>query len=287
MNHLSTDVTKVLFQRFTTLYGEKFTKNFNTPDLMNMWWHDWAEGLAGIGGLQIKEALLHCRNNLEWPPSLAEFRRICEMAGGVPDVQEAFRALVRKDFAHPLVQIAWMRIDTWKLQRKEDEAKKEFEKIYNAILAEFRKDPQKVMDELEQKKQLALDAPVQIEIKNPTDAEIKQFNKNHKDWTIKSAQQPRIVDEHHPAWEKAEINPLHRRFNPAKLRERIDYLTSLDEQQASTLSVDDWYDRGRYLTKKMSDARQAKYEEMYKPPEVKSNREGKVIHGNFKGWNRE
>jgi hypothetical protein len=39
----------------------------------------WMEALQEFTAFQITSALDYCRDNLEWPPSIAEFRNLCKV----------------------------------------------------------------------------------------------------------------------------------------------------------------------------------------------------------------
>lgn len=107
------DIAKRLYMRFTTIYGEKFTRNHPTDDFVQMWWEDWAMGIAGLSPESIKKALQNCMMNLEWPPSIAEFRRLCESEDGLPTFEEALQKALSRDFGHPAVQEAFNTVGSW------------------------------------------------------------------------------------------------------------------------------------------------------------------------------
>lgn len=138
--NLPIEFAKLLFIRFTNFYGERFTRNHPTTQAIEMWWQDWAMGLAGIDGDCIKSALDHCRLNVEWPPTLAEFRRYCEKASGMPDRDEAFRLALRRDFIHPIVKIAYDKIGNWSFNHDTEVVlQKRFKEAYENALHDMRK----------------------------------------------------------------------------------------------------------------------------------------------------
>ena len=70
-----------LFLRFQAIYGHKFTSTIQgIEDIATT---EWANGMAGITGEQIKSGLEKCaQKKLQpgeqgWPPTLAEFRALC------------------------------------------------------------------------------------------------------------------------------------------------------------------------------------------------------------------
>ncbi len=64
-----------LHKRFGLIYGARFTH----PDAQTIedWCEVWAEGLAGFDGDQLAYAI---HRLADWPPSLVEFRQLCEAA---------------------------------------------------------------------------------------------------------------------------------------------------------------------------------------------------------------
>lgn len=60
---------------------------------------EWAKGISGLTGEEIKAGIDHCREYSSWPPSIAEFRQACK--GGANAEQRAYAARVRDD-AHAL-----------------------------------------------------------------------------------------------------------------------------------------------------------------------------------------
>lgn len=56
---------------------------------------EWAKGLAGLTGEEIRIGIDHCRTHATWPPSIAEFRTACR--GGATAEQRAYAARARED----------------------------------------------------------------------------------------------------------------------------------------------------------------------------------------------
>src|SRR2546427_11615711 len=113
MNKLSMELTKLLYARFCSIYADKFVKSYSTPEFIQVWWEEWSEGMAGIDPNHIKEGLSYCRLNLEWPPSIAEFRRICEKASGIPSADESLKLAIRREFNHPVIKLAFDKVGSW------------------------------------------------------------------------------------------------------------------------------------------------------------------------------
>lgn len=107
------DLVKRLYIRFEVLWGDKHTSRFTNETYINIWMEDWCEGLKGINPAAIKDALVYCRANLEWPPSLAEFIKLCEKSLNLPSPEECMRLAIRKEFTHPLVKIIYDKVGSW------------------------------------------------------------------------------------------------------------------------------------------------------------------------------
>ena len=65
-----------LFQRFQGIWADKWLKCM-TPDVIEGAKTDWQQALTGIDPSRIRGAIEEARNTLEWPPSIAEFLKLC------------------------------------------------------------------------------------------------------------------------------------------------------------------------------------------------------------------
>ncbi len=247
MEKLSLELTKILYMRFASTYGEKFVRHHPNDQFVQLWWEEWSEGMAGINPNHIKDGLSYCRLNLEWPPSIAEFRRICEQASGVPTILEAMQSAIRREFTHPIVSMAYERVGSWAIKNDKQELfQRKFQEAYTASLNVFRLSPDESWKQLEQfNEKLLLPEPPP---KNPTQQERKSFSENLAAYRKKAekekANEPATT---HPIWQKDTITRGHRNFDENINNERIKYLIGVPEFLANTLSSDDWYDRIRYL----------------------------------------
>lgn len=129
----------MLYLRFTVIWGHKFTASHTNENFTDMWAADWSESLLGIASNDIRKAIEYCRANLEWPPSLAEFRKICEKNSNVPSPKECLNLAVRRDFTHQIVKDIFDKIGSWDMKNaKETELLKRFEKHHKEYLADSR-----------------------------------------------------------------------------------------------------------------------------------------------------
>ena len=152
MTVINLDLAKKLYIRFATLYGEKFTKNHVNDEYVKIWWQDWAEGLLGIDVTHVKNAVDYCKLNLEWPPSLAEFIKICEKSSGMPTYYEAMQAAIRRDFYHPIIKILFDRIGSWDIQHDNEEVLlRKFKQLHSEEANKYRLNIQKEARLLEDK----------------------------------------------------------------------------------------------------------------------------------------
>lgn len=64
-----------LFLRMSSIYGKKWTSSFASPEVENFAKREWYEAVVskGLTPDQIREAVDHCRDHLEWPPTIKEF----------------------------------------------------------------------------------------------------------------------------------------------------------------------------------------------------------------------
>jgi len=93
---LSITWTSALFKRFQAIYGHKFTSSIE--GIEDVATQEWANGMAGITGEQIKNGLASCakralyQGDKDWPPTLAEFRSMC-IPEKIPAAHRDFKQL--------------------------------------------------------------------------------------------------------------------------------------------------------------------------------------------------
>jgi hypothetical protein len=113
--------------------------NEKSKEIYELMVDEWVSGLEGIEIKSIRAALEICKKELEWPPNVAEFRKLCERASGLPDLSEALALALRRDFKHPVVKLAFDRIGSWDFSHDtEKELKKKFKHAYEESLRDFR-----------------------------------------------------------------------------------------------------------------------------------------------------
>jgi hypothetical protein len=135
---INIEIIKLLYVRFTIFYGHKFTQH-HTPEIIEMWYSDWARALAGIEIEHIKTAVEHCMLNLNWPPTISEFIDICDKAAGMPTPEEAMQLAIRRDFTKPIVKEIFDKIGSWDMQHDSEAVlTKKFKEHHADAIQKFR-----------------------------------------------------------------------------------------------------------------------------------------------------
>lgn len=247
MEKLPLELTKLLYMRFASTYGEKFTRTHTSDQFVQLWWEEWSEGMAGIEPAHIKDALSYCRLNLEWPPSIAEFRRLCERQSGIPSLDDAFHMAIRRDFSHPIIAIAYDHVGSWAMKNDKDTILlSKFQEAYTKALNQHRTDPQATAKYLESfQERIALPPPPD---KIPTQKEIISWRERMEKYKeMANAAKLELKEVDHPTWDTKKINVHAKDFDEKLYNERKRYLIGLDDLTSMSLPMNDRYDRIKYL----------------------------------------
>lgn len=237
---------KLLYLRFVGIYGDKFYKPYHDNDFKSIWYREWLRGLGGIDASIVEKAVDQCSLDMTWPPSIAEFRRLCERGAGIPSVKECLESCIRDEIDHPLTYLVYRKIGKWAIRNdKQDILNQKFEEAYQESLSEFRanqSDAQKALENYHSAKMLEYDN------NKPTPAEIKSFKKNYEQWKNKADENKKSMEAvNHPEWEAAKVTKGNHDFCSDEYDKKRSYLVDLKESEASTLNTANKYDRIRFL----------------------------------------
>jgi hypothetical protein len=122
-----------LFERLSARYGNKFAAMWAgiSPEAIK---REWAEGLAGFSREELVEGM-RASLDREWPPNLAEFRRLCRPA---PPYEVMYREAAHGRFATPVAYWAAQRFGQSGLRMKpyQGDAKALWESIVDELAAQ-------------------------------------------------------------------------------------------------------------------------------------------------------
>ncbi len=136
---LTKDIIKMLYIRFSNLWGDRFTSK-HTPDILEIWYEDWLDGLQGIDPTCFRDAISYCKENLEWSPSIAEFIRICDRSLNIPGPRECMDSAIRGDLSHPITEAICKKIISWDLRNESSEKLlRRFTELHNEEMINFRR----------------------------------------------------------------------------------------------------------------------------------------------------
>lgn len=239
MHPLSLDVAKALYLRLTSLYGEKFVKHHPTDTLMQTAWNDWALGLSGITVDQITKAFAYCRMHCSWPPSIAEFREICEKVSGVPSEEECLNLCTKKELNHPVTRAVYAEVGSWAFTHDNaNELRKKISRSYKSALTKFRENPVATHIPLDNFK---TNLPGYGDTAQNVNASVPKLI-DFIEKPTSSVAYGEIMQ-----WDADKVNVNNKNFDKNLYEERMKYLTSLSEDEASLLNAEDRYDRVCHL----------------------------------------
>lgn len=105
---LSDALLETLWSKMTEIFGHRWTSSFGSePSKV------WASGLAGVTGLQLADGLRKIvQRGIDWPPSLPEFRAMCE---GIPAFSAVRAELLpsHQGERSPFARLVWLKLDSW------------------------------------------------------------------------------------------------------------------------------------------------------------------------------
>lgn len=137
---MNKDLISLLYLKFTITYGHKFESSHTSQEIIDIWCEEWLSGLIDIDSDIIKLALNECKMSLEWPPSLAEFRSLCEKHMGIPSFEEAFQMCASRNITHEFVKRIYSIPNmAWNFtQYTAEQMRKFFKNAYDTELQKYR-----------------------------------------------------------------------------------------------------------------------------------------------------
>ncbi len=238
---------KVLYLRFCAIYDHKFVKPYHDEDFKSLWANEWSHGLSQINTKVIKDALDYCRKNLDWPPSIAEFIKICESCLGVPTIQECIKLALNRDFNHPIVLICYENVGSWSM--KNDTEKQlfiKFQSVYQDALNKFRDSADSTWKQLESYNERPKELPAPSKI--PSTSESKAFRENmNKCQELLKGKKIIGGGRTYREFETNKIKKGHREFDQSEFNEYKIYLMSIHETETMILPPEYLFDRNKFL----------------------------------------
>lgn len=129
-----------LYARFVSIWGNRFTSQFDDELFINVWIEEWGRMVCSHGRPNVRKAIDICKAEMAWPPVMAEFLEVCDRVAGKPSIEEAYEMAVRRDFSCPMVKAAFSKLNSWDFRHKTDkETRKMFAQAWDDVCAESRK----------------------------------------------------------------------------------------------------------------------------------------------------
>jgi len=102
----------------------------------------WLAGLRDLTWEHLQRGMGRCARDRRdaWPPTLPEFRGLCLPSAtelGLPEVDQAYRMAIARDWRHPIVWFAHDRVGSWAMRNKPETATRPiFERAYEDLLSQ-------------------------------------------------------------------------------------------------------------------------------------------------------
>lgn len=128
-----------LWRLMTEVFGHRWASAYGASDSGT-----WAKGLAGLDSEDVGRGVRRViEAGMDWPPSLPEFRKLCEPDEadlGLPTMNQAYRAAARRDWSlHLAVYHAAKIVGIWELEQKPEYiTRPQFEKAWGSIVKRIR-----------------------------------------------------------------------------------------------------------------------------------------------------
>jgi hypothetical protein len=238
---------KALYLRFAAIYDHKFVKSYHEEEFKSLWENEWCFGLQDVNVNTIKEALDYCRKNVDWPPSISEFIKICESHDGFPSLSDCLKAAMKREFNHPLVLMCYQAVGNWAMKNETEKVlDSKFKSAYADSLTKFRENKQSSWRLLEAYNQRPKEIPAPSKI--PTTSESKAFREcMSKCQEILKSKKIAGGGKTYKEFDENKIKKGHKEFSQAVFDEYKAYLMSIPETETMILPPVYLMDRNRFL----------------------------------------
>lgn len=130
-----------IFEKFGHVYKHKFLKDLDERAI-SAWTKDWSCALRDIERSDVFAALEKWVQEQAWPPCIAEFRKYCDQASGVPSYEQAMRDAVNRNFHHPLIKLCYNMVGSHHMTHdSEPVLRRKFFEAYNFYIDKKRSNP--------------------------------------------------------------------------------------------------------------------------------------------------
>lgn len=250
MTIFTSEHAKVLYLRFCVIYDHKFAKPYHDNDYKSLWENEWCSGLSGINPHFIKDALEYCKKNVEWPPSIAEFIRICEKFSGIPNLDDCMSLATNREFNHPVILMTYEKVGSWNIKHDTSKALRgKFELAYIDAVNKFRTEQKESWDRLESYNAKPKELPSPSKI--PSTGESKAFREcMNKCQEILKGKKIAGGGKTYKEFDEKKIKVGGRDFDPVVHNEWRNYLLSIPETEVMILPPIYAYERMRFIAAK-------------------------------------
>lgn len=237
-----------LFARFRGRYGNLWTSRANHDDDWEFIMEDWLQELSKFSFEHVRSAINKTLTEFkEYPPTLGQLVELCMKESGIPNQQDIIRAMVARDFSHPLVKMMYDKVGSWTLTNgKTEEIERKVKEHYASLRAEFHVEPQKAWCLLEEYNGKPKELPPPPKI--PKDNEMKAFRDCiSKCKEILKGKKIEIDRNFCKQFEEKKVTSGHKDFESATFEEYRRHLMSIPETETMKLPPTALLDRNKFL----------------------------------------
>lgn len=280
-----------LFVRYKGRYGGLWTCRAGSDQEWQWVMEDWLEELSRFSLEVLRSAFKKSLTEFTTaPPTLPQLVELCMKESGIPDHNEVIRAMVARDFNHPIVKMIYDKVGSWTLNHgKSEDIERKVKEHYMSARSEFHIEPKKAWTQLAayNAKPKSLPAPSKI----PSTSESKAFrecmNECHKILTNKNTDIPHKT---YKEFDENKIKRGHKAFDQTVFDDYKAYLLSIPEEKATLLPLAYMWDRTRLISQREQGEhlRQAGFvphanRQSSEPPRSGNGKPTKI----YKNWNRD